>query len=217
MFTGIVQCVGRVATLERRGAGARLQVGGAEGVLRGLKRGDSIAVNGCCLTIVAKRSGMFSAELSRETLARTALGELARGQHVNLEPPLRAGDSLSGHLMQGHVEATGRFTSLAPAGSGREAGWRLRLELPAGVLAYVVPQGSLAVDGISLTVAALDSRGAEFAIIPFTYARTNLSRLQPGAAVNLETDPLARHAARYLETLLRPVRSRTSTGRPRTK
>src|SRR6185312_10790690 len=191
-FTGIVQAVGRIEALAPRGAGARLQVGGAARLLRALKRGDSIAVNGCCLTIVAKRDGRFSADLSRETLAKTTLGGLSRGARVNLEPPLRAGDALSGHLMQGHVEATGRVRAVAPDS--------LRIEVPRTLMRYVVPKGTLAVDGISLTVARVQGRALQFALIPHTFQHTNLSHLAPGDAVNLETDPLARHVERLLQS-----------------
>ncbi|HWG36529.1 MAG TPA: riboflavin synthase [Terriglobales bacterium] len=191
MFTGIVQAVGRVELLERRRAGARLEIDGAASLLRGLKRGDSIAVNGCCLTIVARRGGRFAADLSSETLEKTTLGGMARGIRVNLEPPLRAGDALSGHLMQGHVEATGRVLEIAPE--------LLCVAIPASLLRYVALKGTLAVDGISLTVARMDRRAAQFAIIPHTFRHTNLSHLRAGMYVNLETDPLARHLERLLE------------------
>lgn len=197
MFTGIIQGVGTVATLERRGAGARLTVRGAAAVTRGLGRGASIAVNGCCLTIVSKRGGGFAADLTPETLARTALGGLAAGDRVNLEPPLRAGDALSGHMLQGHVEATARLVELAPA--GEQAGWWLRIAAPAAVMPYIVAKGSLAIEGISLTVAGIEGRRLQFAIIPHTYRHTHLAHLRPGAPLNLETDPVARHLERLLE------------------
>ncbi|HVA64675.1 MAG TPA: riboflavin synthase [Terriglobales bacterium] len=196
MFTGIIETVGRVVALEKRANAARLQLGGAAGPLRGLKRGDSIAVNGCCLTIVQQRAGSFSADLSPETLARTNLGDLQPGDRVNLEAPLRVGDALSGHLVQGHVEATGRLLELRS--EGKAAGWRLALEAPAALEAYLVPQGSLTVDGISLTIAALAGQRVEIAIIPHTYRHTHLRHLRPGAALNLETDSMARHLERLL-------------------
>ncbi|HUX66271.1 MAG TPA: riboflavin synthase [Terriglobales bacterium] len=209
MFTGIIQTVGKVEELRQRGEGARLRIGGAGGALRGLKRGASIAVNGCCLTLVQQRAGSFSADLSPETLARTNLGGLRRGDRVNLEPPLRVGDALSGHLVQGHVEATGRLLELRSA--GKDAGWRLGLEAPAALEAYLVPQGSLTVDGISLTIAALAGARVEIAIIPHTYRHTHLRFLRPGAALNLETDPMARHLERLLAARAQAQRPRGVT------
>jgi riboflavin synthase len=186
MFSGIVQAVGTVAALERRGAGARLTVGGAAGLLRRLKLGDSIAVNGCCLTIVHKRGGIFAADLTAETLAKTALGSYGKGTRVNLEPPLRMGDALSGHIVQGHVEGAGRLRGMeAEAGAG---GWWMRVEVPAAIRRRLRQKGSVAIDGISLTVAKLEKDGIGVAIIPFTRRHTNLRWLAPGAAVNLETD-----------------------------
>lgn len=203
MFTGIIQSVGAVAALEKRGAAARLRIAGAARALAGLKLGASIAVNGCCLTLVQRTAGTFAADLSPETLARTSLGSLRARDRVNLEPPLRAGDALSGHLLQGHVEATGRLLELAPAGppgnQSNDAGWRLRVEIPENLLRYLVHKGTLALDGISLTIAALRGREAEFAIIPHTYRHTHLAHLRPGAHLNLETDPIARHLERLLE------------------
>lgn len=197
MFTGIIQTVGRVAALERRGDGARLRIALAGQIMRGAKPGGSIAVNGCCLTIVQRQSAGFTTDLSRETLTRTALGSYRRGDRVNLEPPLRLGDPLGGHLLQGHVEATGKLLGLTPV--GEDGGWWLKLEAPAELLPYLAPKGSIAVDGISLTVAALEQNVIGIAIIPHTYRHTNLAFLKSGAAVNLETDPLARHLERLLE------------------
>ena len=197
MFTGIVQALGTVTRLERREAGARLSVAIPATLLKRLRRGDSIAVNGCCLTVTAKNAGALSADLSPETLARTTLGALVRGTRVNIELPLRVGDMLSGHLLQGHVEATGAVRELAPAGA--EGNWTLRIAVPTEVARYLAPKGSIAVDGISLTVAELRRGEVAIAIIPYTHRHTNLRYLEPGAAVNLETDPMARHLERLLE------------------
>jgi riboflavin synthase len=201
MFTGIVQAVGTVAALEPRGSGARLEIVAPARLLRGLKRGDSVAVNGCCLTLLAKRARRggiaFTADLTPETLAKTNLGGLARGARVNLEPPLRAGDALSGHWLQGHVEGTGAIVSLQPAGAG--GGYWLEVEAPSELRRRMAEKGSLALDGISLTIAALKRRNAGFAIIPHTYRATNLSTLGIGDRVNLETDMIARHLELLLE------------------
>ncbi|HXE31533.1 MAG TPA: riboflavin synthase [Terriglobales bacterium] len=197
MFTGIIQCVGRVAGFTHDGAGAHLSVTADAAVARGLKPGSSFAVNGCCLTLVRRAGRRLHADLSRETLDRTALGGYRSGDPVNLEPALRAGDELGGHMIQGHVEGTGRFLGLTPVeGAG---GWRLEIEARAPLLKYMVPKGSLAVDGISLTIASLHGARVSFAIIPYTYEHTNLRHLEAGQAVNLETDPMARHLERLLE------------------
>lgn len=196
MFTGIVQAVGRVKELTRWGAGARIELTAPVALLRRMHRGDSIAVNGCCLTLVSKRAGRFTADLSAETLAKTALGGYGAGTRVNLELPLRMGDPLGGHMMQGHVEGTGKLLGIKKlAGDG---GWWMRVAIPEELLALLVPKGSLAVDGISLTVAALKGNEAGFAIIPHTWEHTNLRWLQAGAAMNLETDPIARHVEQLL-------------------
>lgn len=194
MFTGIIQAVGHVAATEMGAEGGRLRVAGAAGVLRQLKRGSSLAVNGCCLTIVKKDGDAFHADLSQQTLEKTALGELKKGDRVNLEPPLRLGDELGGHMLQGHVEGTGKFVGLGREGEG----WRLRVEVPEALRPYLIAQGSLAVEGISLTIASLRGGRVEFAIIPYTYQHTNLRHLRAGARINLETDPIARHVERLL-------------------
>jgi riboflavin synthase len=195
MFTGIVQSLGTVRALKKQGAGARLEIR-ATGLGRRLKAGDSVAVNGCCLTALAPTASGFSADLSAETLDRTSLGKLAVGSRVNLEPALRAGDALGGHQMQGHVEATARLLALTPVDEA--SGWWLRIKIPDPLLKYIIPKGSLAVDGISLTVAELSGSMAGFALIPYTYQHTNLRSLKLGAPLNLETDPIARHLERLL-------------------
>ncbi|MGH9477488.1 MAG: riboflavin synthase [Terriglobales bacterium] len=197
MFTGIVQAVGRVRKLEQSGNGARLEVSAPATMLRRLRRGASIAVNGCCLTVVSKRGGAFAADLSEETLARTGLGSYRAGAHVNLEPSLRLGDELGGHLLQGHVQGTATLLEFRKLAGG--GGWWLSLSIPPELLRLLAPKGSLAVDGISLTVAELGRNRARFAIIPYTWRHTNLRWLAPKSAVNLETDPIARHVARLLD------------------
>ena len=199
MFTGIIQELGHVAAFESQtSGGARLRIGAK--LAERLKPGDSVAVNGCCLTVTEIRAESeppaFVADLAPETLRRTSLSRLTPGAAVNLEPPLRAGDLLSGHMVQGHVEGVGRLLALERQGDG--GAW-LQLRLPAELLPYVVWKGSLTVEGISLTIASLESDVAGFAIIPFTWEHTNLHMLSAGAAVNLETDPVARHIERLLE------------------
>lgn len=201
MFTGIVRAVGRVAALEQSGEAAKLAVEAPVATMRGLRKGDSIAVNGCCLTIVKKRAEgrkvVFAADLTPETLACTNLGQLARGARVNLEPPLRAGDAISGHWLQGHVEGTGVLQWLEAA--GKDGGYWMDVDAPEELQPRLAEKGSLAVDGISLTIAAIERQRLRFAIIPHTYKATNLSYLKPGDRMNLETDMIARHLERLLE------------------
>lgn len=196
MFTGIVKAIGTVEKLTRRGAGARVEIAVPAALLRRLHRGDSLAVNGCCLTLVAKQAGRFTADLSEETRAKTALGGYGKGTRVNLELPLRMGDPLGGHMMQGHVEGTGKLLGIKELGGG--GGWWMRVAIPPELLPLLAPKGSVAVDGISLTVAALQGNEAGFAIIPHTWQHTNLRWLKAGAAMNLETDPIARHVEQLL-------------------
>jgi riboflavin synthase len=192
MFTGLVIGLGRVAKIERSGAGARLTI---ETPLVGeLELGDSIAVNGVCLSAAELKAGSFAAEAMNETLARTALGDLAAGAAVNLELPLRASDRLGGHVVQGHVDGVGTIADVASDGFAR----RVRIEAPPEVLRYVIEKGSIAVDGVSLTVAGLDSRSFTVSLIPETLQRTNLGHAGPGDSVNLEVDVLAK----YVEKLL---------------
>ena len=161
---------------------------------RGAQLGDSVAIDGVCLTVVAADDTTLSFDAVPETLARTALGTLDQGSRVNLEPALRAGDALGGHYVQGHVDGVGAVQSIAPEGDGR----RVRFEAPAELLRYVVEKGSIAVQGTSLTVAAVDEAGFEVALIPHTLQATTLGELEPEQPVNLETDVLAK----YVEKLL---------------
>jgi riboflavin synthase len=195
MFTGIIEETGTVACLERRSGGACLDLRGQE-VLSDLKVGDSIAVNGVCLTTTAVSTEIFRADLSPETLERSTLGGLRVGDLVNLERPLMPTDRLGGHFVQGHVDAVGTLVSL---GSLADGNWWLTVDVPEELLRYLVLKGSVAIDGISLTVASLKSNLLEVAIIPHTYERTNLARMSPGAKVNLECDVIAKYVERLLE------------------
>ncbi|MBZ5695799.1 MAG: riboflavin synthase [Acidobacteriia bacterium] len=196
MFTGITEHVGKIDSLERREGGGRLRVSlaGAREIAAEMKLGDSIAVNGCCLTVAEFGADSFSADLSGETLRRTSLGEKKSGDLVNLERPLAANARLGGHFVQGHVDGIGRVTKLTPEGDN----WWLAVRVPAELRRYVAGKGSIAIDGISLTVARWQDGIAEFAIIPFTHAHTNVRAMAPGDAVNLECDILAK----YVESLL---------------
>jgi riboflavin synthase len=190
VFTGQIEEVGEV--LDR--AGARLVVG-AELVLEGTELGASIAVNGACLTVVDIGDKRLGFDLGPETLARTALGDLRPGGTVNLERPLRLGGMVGGHLVQGHVDTTGRVAALTREGETA----RLRIEWDdRSVAALLIPQGSVAVDGVSLTVAALDERALEIMLIPHTLAHTTLGGLEAGRRVNLEMDMIGKYVQRIL-------------------
>jgi riboflavin synthase len=189
MFTGLVREVGTVASMED----GRLVVD-APATAQGVQLGDSIAIDGVCLTVVACDDSSLSFDAVPETLARTALGTLDQGSRVNLEPALRAGDALGGHYVQGHVDGVGAVRSVEPEGEGK----RVRFDAPAELLRYIVEKGSIAVQGTSLTVAAVDETGFEVALIPHTLQETTLGELEPEQPVNLETDVLAK----YVEKLL---------------
>jgi riboflavin synthase len=194
MFTGIVEAIGRLEALDRSATGGRIRVhAGALGEM--LAVSGSIAVNGCCLTVVERHGEIFSADLSSETLRRTSFGEIKIGARLNLERPLRAGQELGGHFVQGHVDGIGRITRLEPEG----ANWWLGVNVPDELARYVARKGSIAIDGISLTVAAFHDRIVEAAIIPYTYAQTNLAGAAVGDAVNLECDVLAKYIERLME------------------
>jgi len=191
MFTGIVRERGRVLAAERNGAGIRLRIE-AEATAGDAAPGDSVAVAGCCLTVTSAAGGALEFDAVPETVARTTLGRLERGAAVNLEPALRAGEPLGGHLVQGHVDAIAHVEALEPEGGGA----RLRLALAPELLRYCVEKGSLAVDGVSLTIAALRDDGVELALVPFTLEHTTLGELAPGDQVNVEVDLLAKYAER---------------------
>lgn len=196
MFTGLIAATGKIASLEKRQGAARLTVEAGE-LAEKLHEGDSIAVNGVCLTALELAPGIFHADLAAETLARTTLSEMTAGTVVNLELPTPAGTPLGGHVVQGHVDATGELLGLEPvdaAAKRDETDWWLRVMVPENVRPYVVEKGSIAIDGISLTVARWDGAELAVAIIPHTYAATNLHGLQPGSKVNLEADVLMKLA-----------------------
>jgi riboflavin synthase len=192
MFTGLIGEVGRVTALERRRGKTRLRV--AARLSRRLQMGDSVAVSGVCLTALDVKKGAFAADLAAETVARTSLVRLRPGALVNLELPARAGDPLGGHIVQGHVDGVATLRSLEPVKSGRDF-W-MRLRLPPGLARYVVEKGSIAVEGISLTVARVRGPEVAVAIIPHTHAATNLHSLAPGDLLNIEVDVLAKYAER---------------------
>jgi riboflavin synthase len=198
MFTGIVEHVGRVEAVEsaRNGAAraSRLRVN-AGPLAASLAVSNSIAVNGCCLTVVEISGETFSADLSSETLRRTSFAEIKPGTRVNLERPLTAGKEFGGHFVQGHVDGVGRVKRWEAEG----ANWWLGVRVPRELARYVAMKGSISIDGISLTVANLAGDTVEAAIIPFTYANTNLQALRVGDAVNLEADILAKYVERILE------------------
>lgn len=197
MFTGIIEELGTVADLAKQTAGARLRVRCAR-VLEDMKQGSSIAVNGVCLTAVALDGHSFSADLAPETLRRSNLGDLTARSRVNLERPLLPTDRLSGHIVQGHVDATGEFLSLEPVG---DENWWLKVRVPAELDRYLVFKGSIAIDGISLTIASLDRDVLGVTIIPHTYEVTTLGTYKPGGRVNLECDVLAKHVEKLLESV----------------
>jgi riboflavin synthase len=199
MFTGIVESLGEVASLEREGEGGRITIRAPE-IAPSLAVAGSIAVNGCCLTVVACDAQSFSADLSAETLRRTALGDLAPGRRVNLERPLTAGKEFGGHFVQGHVDGVGHVTRLEAIGDAKTpSSWWLSVRVPDELTRYVAIKGSLAIDGISLTVANLHDDVVDVAVIPFTYEHTNVRDLKAGDAVNLECDVLAKYVERLLE------------------
>jgi riboflavin synthase len=192
MFTGIIEERGTVVT-----AGTRLSIRCAT-VMSDLTEGASVAVNGVCLTAVNLRPDGFSADLAPETLRRSNLGDLRPGSPVNLERPLLPTSRLSGHIVQGHVDGTGEFLSLDALG---EDNWWLRIRVPADLDRYLVFKGSIAIDGISLTIAALESDVLSVTIIPHTYRNTTLGGYRAGSRVNLECDALAKHVEKLLAKL----------------
>jgi riboflavin synthase len=192
VFTGIVVGIGQVAGVERSSDGVRLVV--ATPLAAELDTGDSIAVNGVCLTAASVDGRSFVAEVMNETLAKTSLRDAGTGSAVNLELALRASDRLGGHVVQGHVDGVGTVTAVTEDGFAR----RVRVEAPGDVLRYVVEKGSLAIDGVSLTVVAVDEESLEVSLIPETLERTSLGRVGPGARVNLEVDVIAKYVEKAL-------------------
>ena len=193
MFTGIIEELGQVRALEQRGEGVRLRVA-ARIVTEGTREGDSIAVSGVCLTALDVRADSFAADGSRETLQRSTLGSLRAGSVVNLERAVTPATRLGGHIVQGHVDGRGRFLGAEEHGGS----WTVRVAYPPELAHYLVFKGSVAVEGISLTVAGLTAEYFEIAVIPKTWAVTNLSTLRAGDAVNLEVDIIAKYVERIL-------------------
>ena len=193
MFTGIVRERGRVVSADGGAEGRELVVEVPETAGRAAV-GDSIAIDGCCLTATSVLDGRIALHAVPETLRRSTLGGLAPGADVNVEPALRAGEPLGGHYVQGHVDAVGRVAGTTPEGEGV----RIRIEAPPELLRYCVEKGSVAVQGVSLTIAALDDAAFEIALVPHTLAATTLGDLEPGARVNLEADVLAKYVERLL-------------------
>ncbi len=198
MFTGIVEHIGTIEALDLKNDGGRVTVH-APSVAPSLAVSNSIALNGCCLTIVDLRHSRFTADLSGETIRKTSFGanggELKTGTRVNLEQPLTAGKEFGGHFVLGHVDTIGRVTHLTPEGEN----WWFGVQVPEEFARHVVPKGSITIDGVSLTVARWQNGIAEVAVIPYTYEHTNIRDRKPGDAVNLEGDILGKYIERYLE------------------
>ncbi len=203
MFTGIIEHIGVIESLELKLGGGRITIH-APSLAPALAISKSIAVNGCCLTVVALGKKQFSADLSGETIHKTSFGAtsggLKKGSRVNLEQPLIAGAEFGGHFVQGHIDGTGHVTRLDPEGPGSDSWW-FGVEVSEDFARHVVPKGSITIDGISLTVARWDTKShvVDIAVIPYTYEHTNLRDRKPGDAVNLEGDVLGKYVERYLE------------------
>lgn len=191
MFTGLVQDKATVAAIERNGGGVRLTV---ETRVEPIERGDSVSISGVCLTAVETGAGRFTADVMEETLRRSSLAALGEGDRVNVEPAVQAGARLGGHIVQGHVDGLGEVAEVREEGFARA----VRVAAPADLLRYVVEKGSIAVDGVSLTVSAVDGEAFEVSLIPETLERTTLGELAPGRSVNLEVDVVAK----YVEKLV---------------
>ena len=210
MFTGIIEQTGTLVGLTDRGGVRRITVE-APGIAERLREGDSLGVSGVCLTALDPDPKYFHADLARETLDRTSLGALQPGARVNLELPTAAGSPLGGHIVQGHVDGTGELESLQPLVSrdrpdfdAQTTDWTLKIRVPEKVRPWMVPKGSVAVEGISLTIADFDGEAISIAILPLTYWRTNLHTLRAGAPVNIEADVLVKLAAMQMQTAKKP-------------
>ena len=209
MFTGIIEHIGTMEALDLKSGGGRVTIH-APSLASTLTVSNSIAVNGCCLTVIALGKENFSADLSGETIQKTSFGaksgELKKGSRVNLEQPLSAGKELGGHFVLGHVDGTGRVVHLDRESSGSD-NWWFGVKVPEDFARYIVPKGSITIDGISLTVARWNKRTriAEVAVIPYTYEHTNIRGRKPGDAVNLEGDVLGKYVERYLEARNAPA------------
>ena len=194
MFTGIIVATGRISSLAEKGGDLELGVDAAALDLHRIAIGDSVSVQGACLTVTRKQGAGFYADVSRETMAKTTLGALRSGSRVNLEPSLRAGDPLGGHWVSGHVDAVGKLRALVQDARS----WRLEFELPASLMRFVAPKGSICVDGVSLTVNKVDGHRFDVNVIPHTLKVTTLGELKIDDGVNIEIDVIAR----YLERLM---------------
>jgi riboflavin synthase len=201
MFTGLIEDIGTVETLDRTDEGARLRI--KSSLAANLSLGDSIAVNGCCLTATSVADGQFEIEAMNQTLEVTALAAVEQGSRVNLELAMKADDRLGGHIVQGHVDGVGTVASVEDDGFAR----RIRVDLPAELLRYVVDKGSITLSGVSLTVAELGDSWAEVSLIPETLERTNLGDLAPGDRLNVECDVIAK----YVERLMSPFARKEQT------
>ena len=193
MFTGIIEETGKIAAIEKHASGAKMKIA-ARVVTEDTKEGDSIAVNGVCLTAIDIKTGDFAADVSDETLNKSTLGQLKVGSVVNLERAVTPSTRLGGHIVQGHVDARGRFISAAQSGDF----WTIRIGFPAEMAKYLVYKGSVSVEGISLTVAELKEDYFEIAVIPKTWELTNFSTLKSGDAVNLEADIIGKYVERIM-------------------
>jgi riboflavin synthase len=196
MFTGIIIASGRLISITERGGDLELGIDAAALDLSRIAVGDSVSVQGVCLTAMRIEGPAFYADVSRETLAKTTLGTLKAGSRVNLEPSLRAGDALGGHLVSGHVDAVGHLVELEEDARSR----RLRFELPAELMRFVAPKGSICIDGVSLTVNGVEGRRFDVNIIPHTSEVTTLSDLSKGDSVNVEIDVIARYLDRLMQS-----------------
>jgi len=196
MFTGIIEEVGTIERIEKRAEGARVRIS-ASLVTKDTKEGDSIAVNGVCLTALGIEQNGFSADISHETLRRTTFSKIGIGTKVNLERAITLQTRLGGHIVLGHVDCLGKINSITKNGDF----WTIRISYPEQIKPYLVYKGSVAVEGISLTIANLEEDFFEVAIIPKTWALTNLSTLQPGDEVNLEADIIAKYVERLLKQM----------------
>lgn len=194
MFTGLIEELGSIASLESLAGGVKIRIS-ADFVATDLGNGDSIAVNGVCLTALETNPGGFSADVSPETLDKTTLGNLNAGSPVNLERSVTPATRLGGHIVQGHVDGRGTFISATPEGNF----WTVRIGFPAELARYLVHKGSVTVEGISLTIAALGDSHFDLAIIPKTWEMTNLSSLKPNDDVNLEVDVIAKYVERMMQ------------------
>jgi riboflavin synthase len=210
MFTGIIEQTGTLIGLTDRGGVRRITVE-APGIASRLREGDSLGVSGVCLTALDVDPVYFHADLAQETLDKTSLGSLAAGAKVNLELPTAAGSPLGGHIVQGHVDGTGKLTSLTPVNSESSpdfdpntTDWTLNVRVPENVRRWMVPKGSVAIEGISLTIADFDGENISIAILPLTFWRTNLHTLATGALVNVEADVLVKLASMQMQTEKKP-------------